>query len=264
MFYLTQALSIFKKKTVLSIFFVILTFGVFFLSANFNQLQTIVNQKLPKIENELYIDTLVHGSVNLSSFKRKVGELPGVKAIGQISKTKTLKEVAKLQQELKLTDTEVKELSVMNGVHVTLTKEVSQSSINLIKEYMTRLTGKEKIIIGQVRKKIENEKIFDGLITNLKKWPMQILLSVMGIFWLISFFMMRREIITTAFLLESFQRRSNVAFKICATMCGSVLSVSAAISILFFIPNIYYVAVLLVAVGLLTLSLNGKKVWARI
>ncbi len=263
MFYLKEAFKLFKKNPFLSVSMSVLTFALFFGVANFGDLQKVISKKLPHIENEHYFNTLISEKVSIFSVKRKIEGLPGVKEVKLLDKNSTKKRVKKISSSLKLSKKEASSLNTMVSLKIALTSEVSQSSINLIREYLTRLAGKDNILIGAVKKKISNEKIFKKLIVQIKKWPLQVAIAVTFLFWSTSFFLLRKEIMRVAYIIESFQRKKNVAFKIAAAQVGLIATGSFLISIIFYVPNWYAVLCFFIFISIFPLTLAGKRDWIK-
>jgi cell division protein FtsX len=263
MFYLKEALKVFRKNIFLSASLSVLTFTLFFSVANFGDLQKVISKHLPQVENEHYFNALVSEKVSISSVKRKIEGLPGVKSVKLLDKTGTKNKVKSVSSTLGLSKKEASSLNEMVSIKIALTSQVSQSSINLIREYLTRLAGKDNILIGAVKKKISNEKIFKSLLVQIKKWPLQSAIGVAFVLWMISFFLLRKEILRVAYIIESFQRKTNVALKISLAQLGVVVGASFTISILFYMPNWYAVIAFFAVISVFPLTLLGKREWIK-
>ena len=263
MFYLNEFLKIFKRNTFVALSFCLINILLFFTIVNFNSLQKSLSKRLPQIENEHYFNSLVSSTVNVKAIERKIKGLPGVKRTSLISKKEAHQNLKKLEGSLGLDALELQELKKMVTLKVVLDEKVSESSINLIREYLKRLVGVEKILLGAVKKKISKEKMFKHLVANVKKWPLQVGIAITVIFWMISLTALRKQVMTSAYLIESYQRKSKVAMKIsfAGIACLSILAL--AVSSIFFIPNWYAVAMFsILSIGVVTFS-SRKRSWVK-
>lgn len=263
MFYLKEALRLFQKNTFLSIVLSLFTFALFFGVANFNDLEKVVSKHLPKVENEHYFNAIIDKKVNISSIKRKIEGLPGVKSVSVLDKQDTTKKIRSVSSTLGLSKKEASSLNEMESLKIALTSQVSQSSINLIREYLTRLAGTDNILMGSVKKRISNEKIFKRLVAQLKRWPLQIGIGFVFLLWTISFFAMRKEILRVGYIIESFQRKKNVALKVATSFILLNLSVSFVLSLIFFVPNWYAVVAFIALISIFPFTLAGKREWVK-
>lgn len=264
MFYLIELYNFSKKHIFSTMTLSLLTFLCIGLISNFDYFQHRISNILPKIENQHYFNALVSNEVQLEFLKRKISELPGVIGFETVARDIQKKHIQKLNQEVNLTKEEMGEFSKMVSVQVSMTPELNQSSINLIREYMQRLAGSDNVVLGSVNKKLNNEFIFKNIIEIIKVWPLQILISVSLLFWIISFLTVRFEMNRIAFIIESFQRKKNVAFKLMLTFMVLHVGVAQVISFATLTPNIYTSMLVVAASMFVPYGLFGKKKWVKI
>lgn len=263
MFYLKEVLNLFKKNFFLTSSLGVLTFLLYLSVANFTDVQKVINSKLPQVENEHYFNALVNESINVFSVKRKIEGLPGVRGVMVLSEQDSLARLKGLTSALGLSNEEFSSLKEMVALKIALNSKVSQSSIKLIREYMVRLTGKTNILMGSVKYKISNERVFKKLIHNVKKWPLQIAIGVGFLLWSIVFFLLRREVVRVSYIVENFQRKKNVAMKMTLVMVGCFLIASSLVSLNFFNPDWTYTLGFVVIMMVFPFSLYGKKEWVK-
>jgi len=263
MFYLKEAFKLFKKNTFLSLALSLCTFALFFSVANFGDLEKVISKHLPQVENEHYFNAIVSKKVSIGPITRKIEGLPGVKSVKLLDKKGTKNKVRSVSSTLGLSKKEASSLNDMVSLKIALTSQVSQSSINLIREYLTRLAGSDNILIGAVKKKISNEKVFKNLIAQLKSKPLQVAIGVTFVLWMVSFFLLRKEILRISFIIESFQRKTNVALKVATSHLLLVVSLSFVISLVFYVPNWYAVVAFVFVMSIFPLTLLGKREWVK-
>ncbi len=258
MFYISETYNFIRKNIVktmvLSFFSVVLLFGF----CNFSYFQNEISKRLPTVDNQHYFNALVDHKINVFSIKRKIEELPGVTKFEVLGEEVTKLYLEDLNTSLNLSEEELVELSSMITIKVSMTPELNESSISLIREYMNRLAGSQNIMLGGVKKKINNEVVFKNLISIIKKWPLQIALSVLVAFWMVSFISIRNEIKKVSFIIENFQRKSNVAMKMTLSLTVVNLILGLVLSYLMFEPNFYSV-LLFCAISMFVPFAFGKR-----
>lgn len=264
MFYLTELFRFSKNNLLGQILFSFLTIALVVTVSNYDSFKTRISHALPSIQNEYYFNALVDGDLNTNSISRKISGLPGVKGIEAISATKSLAVTNQLKDTLDLDKQEITSIISMKGLKVILDEKVSSSSIDLIREYLVRLTGKDHVVLGAVRKKIANNQSWKEVMSELKKRPLQVLITVLALFWSVAFLAVKRNLRQISYLIEKFQRKKNVAVKMYFTNILVSVTLGCGISYAFFTPD--QLLAIIVCVALLATSTwytIGKLEWQR-
>ena len=264
MFYLGEILNIYKKNILISLYSIgtllILSISI----SNYKKIEKLIIKKLPRIENEHYFNSLFDIDENIESIKRKMRDLPGVKSIEVLDSKKFSSSLKSLNNYLDISTEEKQKLYANKVMKIYLSEKVSISSINLIREYLVRLSGEDKIILGKVKKKIINEEGYKKLLYNLQKWPLQILIIVFFLFWITSFHLLVNRISYYSFIIENFQRKKNVVLKLLLAHFSLIIASSCLINIFthslsnscFFL----FFSLFLFGIGFLNI---GKVKWRR-
>ncbi len=237
MFYLRELARFTKNNLFGQAVFSLLTISLVVTVSNYDSFKIRISNALPSIQNEYYFNALVDGNLNTSSISRKIEGLPGVKAVESISSTKSLAVTNQLKEVLALDKSDITEIVSMKGLKVVLDEKVSASSTDLIREYLVRLTGKDNVVLGSIRKKIANNESWKNVMTELKKRPLQVLIVVVSLFWLVAFASIMRNLKQISYLIEKFQRKKNVALKMYATNILTSTIVGCIVSFAFFAPD---------------------------
>ena len=167
-----------------------------------------------RIERPLpYFHALVSGHRAMSEVKRQLSSLPGVNSI-KARKTAHLQEQARVL----LSDLGLEELhqsQAYQGIQVFLNPALRARSYELIKEYLVRLLGKSKITFSALKyPAVATLKKRESSIRFLYQWGYPLLLTVFGLLWLLSFLAISADFQRYCYVIEQYQRRKRVAFKI--------------------------------------------------
>jgi len=232
MFYLNHFLKSLTSFKLNGLLFVLLT--VILTTALHNRSYV---QKLFSLANKTitrpYFNALVTNDVNLNTVARKLKKLPGVEAV-TIKKVNDVKdELGSLKGEL---DTDVLN-SLVNINYTSLTVELGRSlqarSQSLIREYLTRLVGKDSITISDIKKpKILKMKKNDPYLF-LNNWGDLYLIGLLTVIWFASCFSFSKYLNNYSYLIEKFQRKKKVGLKIFSF--GLVTTVTASL-----LGNLYF------------------------
>jgi hypothetical protein len=184
-----------------------------------------------------YFNALVTNDVNLNTVARKLKKLPGVEAV-RIKKVNDVKdELGSLKGEL---DTDVLN-SLVNINYTSVTVELGRSlqarSQSLIREYLTRLVGKDSITISDIKKpKTLKMKSNDPYLL-INNWGDFYIIGLLSIIWFATCFSFAKYLHNYSYLIEKFQRKKKVGLKIFSIGLGSIVAVSL-LGNLYFNPKV--------------------------
>ncbi len=252
MFYLVEFLKIMKTHIVLSSLFLVSTLGLVLVGSQYNTVYSRVLSKNSKEISGPYFSALIDKKMQLDGVIRRVQNLPGVVKV-EVSSEKQLKsEVQKLQSTFG--HEFVNNLTTLNmkNMKILLDVGIKDRSFTLIKEYIERLVGKKEVTIGALKypetNKRKTNKELDSILSYLNVYG----LIILGALWLISFILMVKLIHSKAFIIEKFQRRTLVAFKMVYSGLGTII-VLGTLGHYFLLGDIDYV-LSLVVLGMLAVS----------
>jgi hypothetical protein len=208
MFYLTQLLRIFFKRPLASFGLVVSTvFCSVLLSVNGQQLTS----HLGIVEHQPTADffhALVDGRQNHSRISRNLLELPMVVGVDLLSREDIASEVNQILGNLSTT----LGASALNldytGLKVYLDPTTSESSRELVRDYLVRLAGESNITLGALVRSVQTQAAFSV------KYIDYALYIVALFFWAMMMRLFISELAKQSYLIEQFQRRDRVALKI--------------------------------------------------
>ena len=225
MFYLVEFFKVMKSNIVLSILFLLSTTGLVFIGSQYTAVyNNLMAQSRPEASGP-YFSALIDKEMKLESIIRRVQNLPGVSKVEVSAQSSLRNEVEKLQETFG--SDFVKDLNSIKLKNITVLLEsgVQKRSFTLIKEYIERLVGKSEVTIGALKyPDTKHNQIGEGL---------QFILSYVNIYglfilgglWFISFILMVKLIHSKAFIIEKFQRRTLVTYKIIYSGLGAIILV---------------------------------------
>lgn len=215
MFYLKLLLKIWIKNPFKALANLALSLCFVLIAANYTALEALV-AKYYKIESSgPYFHALIPGKENSSWIARKIGDLPGVKKVEVISKDELGKQLkVGLGNIIEELPTELSNFQ-QSGLKVVFSSSLSTASQNLIRDYLLRLIGNEdQVVLGQTvddKKEIYEQ---DKAISKTKKYALPLAYALVIVFLLLSYFSFDKTIRHTCYLVERFQRRRRVSFKL--------------------------------------------------
>ncbi len=232
MFYLNQFFSHVKKYPLRG--FIFFSFGVVAVFFSFQKevLNSRIKDLIQNSERRSYFYALVSSKKNMGRLQRKLRILPGVKKV-QLLDSKVVQDKASLL--LKSYPMEIKE-EIFNlsyfGLKVVFDERAQKRAQQLIRDYLVRLVGEDDIILGAVKRFDPQRKA-----KKILKWidisGSYLILSTLFFVWLLSGVWISRPIKRVAYLMEQFQRRSNIALKTYAAGVALVILLGTTLALFY-------------------------------
>lgn len=233
MFYLTEYFRILQKNIVLSAIFIFSIISMVTLGYHMERIEKELEIS-NKTKSYPYFNALVTQKTNVSAIGRKLKQLPGVISVNHIKSKSIQKEVQKLQKQFG--DEILSGVAAINykNLKIELGRNLELKNQNLIKEYLQRLLGNKAVTISEIKLpkkiKIDNKSSVFTIVKNGHIYAFSI---VSGLF-LISLFLLMKPIKSHAYILEKFQRKSNVSLKMIMTITVMVSLIAYIINFLLF------------------------------
>ncbi len=213
MFYLKECLRIFKDNFLLTITLGVSTLALVSVSHHHAKIKDDLSLNKKSVSLP-YFNALITNKSKVDGIIRRMKKLPGVSGI-QVGSSKNIKqEIASLQKTFG--QNMIKGLTSIHyqKLKIELEKGLQAKSSNLIREYLTRLVGKDSITLGEVRQPKELKlKNNDPLLIFLKSIDIYAYFLFGGM-WILSAWLIFKSVNTSSFLIEKFQRRKNTNIKI--------------------------------------------------
>lgn len=218
MFYLSNFFKSFFHNPFKGSVFIAAT--VLFIGSAFvtGQVEKTLLKGVAKMERGASFFALIDSRENNNRVARKLRELPGVDKVRVLSKADVSSSLDELLKTLNVgVSRDLIDLS-FSGLKIEFQKGLPQRSQNLIRDYLTRLVGADKLTMGAINKEASDVKKKRGSFMVMIKTYLGPLMTVLfGLIWFILFITIRKDFIRTSYLSEQFQRRTNVPAKTLAT-----------------------------------------------
>jgi hypothetical protein len=240
MFYLNNFFKSFFHFPVRGVIFILAT--VLFVGSAFvtTKVERSLLKGVAKMEKGASFFALIDSKENNSRVARKLRELPGVEKVKVLSKADVSSSLDELLKTLNVgVSRDLIDLS-FSGLQIEFHKGLPQRSQNLIRDYLTRLVGADKLTMGAVNRESQDLKDKRGsFAVMIRTYLGPILTAFAGVFWFVLFIIFRKDFIRSSYLSEQFQRRSNVPAKtLAAGFALLFFGTAAAMYLLAGIPQI--------------------------
>jgi hypothetical protein len=232
MFYLKHFWEVTKNANLNGILFIILSILAITSVHHRSYFQNIFSMS-QKIISRPYLNALISDKVDLQSISRKISNLPGVEKVS-VKRTSDLgAEIANLEKEIGTGL--VQSLGDLNfaSINIELTSGISERSQALVREYLSRLAGKNTVAISNIKKPKAVTLSKNDPYQFVNNWGDWYIIAIILVLWLVSFVILTRSLRNYSYLIERFQRRKHVAFKIFITGFGTIVSAA-------FLLNMYF------------------------
>jgi hypothetical protein len=231
MFYLNQFIQNIKRHPVWGSAFLFTTLTLIMCAMNFTALESYIFKTSKNLQSGPSFHALISGDENYQRISRKLLELPGVQKVSHMSKVEIQSQVKSV---LKNVDFEMK-VEEMNlnyvGLRVTLDRGLQTRSQNLIRDYLVRLVGAEKLTLGAIKVTPKSEIIKNQIFSQFREWGVTIVSSSFVVIWALVAFGFSVQVKRSSYLIEQFQRRSKVGLKVMLIATMSIFGLAFALTI---------------------------------
>ncbi len=227
----------------------IVFFGMFVLvGLNYTNIENSLENKL-KMEKPLpYFHALISGKHQIESIQRRIISLPGVKRVRVKANEDLAAKAKEFALDFDLADLGV-ELSKFSGLQVYLNPDMNSRSFSLIREYISRLSGKDNVTFSPIKNPdLYMLKTKETFIKIIKKYGPLSLLALSLLLWVFSVWLTRKEFVRKMYLIEQYQRKDWVALKsflggnlvLITLLCLGILITFKTINIIFLFSVILF------------------------
>lgn len=255
MFYLNQFFQIFKQYPVRFLAFFITTGILFFTASHRDFVASKLGLNTQVQMDRPYFHALIPSQQNTSWLARKLRELPGVDAVEILPEQALNKQVKELLSGMEVDVIQAVGAMQLAGLKVIARPELEERSIELIKDYLIRLAGKETTV-GATVLALKNTK---KTTQTWQRFSVEIILACILFVWFASVAMLMKPLRRTAYLVEQFQRRRGVALKTWSIALSFACAIGVGVSFILSKPQLLSLAICL-AVALLSMTMYSRKV----
>lgn len=222
MFYLITFYKVLLQTPVKSLLFVGVGASIVIGVSHKENLDNFFSNKSESLRQGNYFYALISGKKNHASISRKIRELPGVESVDILPEKLVRKSASEIFEQSNLDIALLLEDFKYAALKVVFSETLQRRSQELIREYLGRLTGKRDVALGSIKKIEKNIEQKKGGSYLMRTWGVVVALSLMTVAWILLAQSYVKEVGKKAYLIESFQRRKGVTFKIA---CIGVLSI---------------------------------------
>ena len=197
-----------------STIFITLAWGIVFGLAQHKKLDKLFFKELP--DNRDYFYALISNKKNKNDISRKLKKLPGIDLIKTVSSDTIEQELVQVLRHSHLEEYMENAFEQLDhqGLKVIFSSNIKRHSQNLIRDYLVRLTGKENLTLGPIQKKASDVLKGKNPFVLFKKYGLSFLIGVGVLFWILLGTSYIRSFRDSAYVIENFQRRKGVSFKV--------------------------------------------------
>lgn len=249
MFYLTHFLKILQKSPVKGSLLVLFTLLVVVALGQKNFLQKNISGVFHAEDTGPYFHAIISGKENHMRISRQMAGLPGVQRVVTMAREEVEKKAKEALSVLQL-DKKLETFSMdYSGLKIILASDTSEGTQKLIREYLVRLGGAENVTLGALIRKAESRQKAEQTMTLFKIWGTPLLLCLVSIAWFVTLRLLSKPLNEIAFVIEQYQNRRLVGFKILLTGLVAIGMVGIALAIL--LGGVQWSAMILLPVLLL-------------
>jgi hypothetical protein len=259
MLYLASFYKVILKNPVKGLFFFIFSGLFIWTSAHFSHWESSISKYTRGKGQGSYFHVLFSGKENLAWIQRKIKGLPGVNQVQVLKKNVIQDQVKDILKDIGPGQMKnILKLDFM-GMKVGFKDKLNKRSQTLIRDYLYRLVGKDKVTMGPVKTPgllAQGQSVLNKL-KNVGIWS---ILSLLLFLWGANFFLLFPEVRKESYLIETFQRKKYVAAK--TLLCGlsSILVFWFLTTFLLKVPQM--TSILAIFIFVILFSGLGARKWS--
>ncbi len=257
MFYLSHFFQTVRQFPIRFLLIVISTIALFFSASHRDFINEVSGLNKTQQVFHPYFHALISSKQNIPWISRKLKELPGVEKVEILENEKLNQQVQSLLEGMDGDIAQaVGELSLA-GVKVVTRSELEERSIQLLKDYLIRLSGSDTTVGATVfppKKRLMSAYSWQS-------WFSEIIISICFISWVLSILAFTKPIKKSAYLIEQFQRRRNVAMKTWLSGACILVILSSGTTFLMKKPDLPALGICLFLVMCSSLFYSRKTSW---
>lgn len=255
MFYLKMYYKVLFKKPLATGMWLAGLAIVFFSFLGKAQINKVLTLEAGPQNHRPYFFAVMPKKVNAEYVKRKLLDLPGVDNVNVMAEESIIGHVKSVLESTQLDwDQGMIDLNYA-GLKVFLSPDLKPRSQSLIRNYLTRIAGEKDVTLGAVKKptqkksKVKLGEIFSHFVNYL---------PLVGVFLLtLSLWSVRAELGRESFIVETYQRRSQVFERGVAFAQAPLITILAFFAYFYGLPGV--VGLVIFSMSLVVILGLGKK-----
>jgi hypothetical protein len=212
MFYLSLFFKGFSHRPWTGVVWFISALTILAFSYKGPDILSFTNQNVAIVQDENpYFYAIMPKKINSEYIKRKILELPGVEKVLVLSEDKVSAQIKSILDQANIEwDNELMDVNY-SGIKISFSSDLKGSSQELIRNYLTRLTGKNEITMGAVKmpevKEVQERSLF-------VKNKFLFLSIVVAFVYFLSLGIIYRSLKEESFVFEQYQRKGQIYLKV--------------------------------------------------
>jgi hypothetical protein len=259
MFYIKQFFKITKENSLKGFLFLLISISFVLILGNWSFVKEKILNLYPDYMKGPSFYALISSSEDHLSIQRKLISLPGISSARILDKDLVNKQAEKIINNYQLKNDEMGTLDFI-GLEVMFDKNINERGQELIRNYLIKLAGENNITLGKTNylPEADNIKVLMDYINNDGIWIIGLLF---GGFWIFSLMIFKKEVKKASYLIEQFQRKRQVEFKI--LFSGIILVYFLSAGLIFLSPTPEWVSVFLIGIffSVVLIFSGGKRSW---
>ncbi|MBK23411.1 MAG: hypothetical protein CME70_05335 [Halobacteriovorax sp.] len=211
MLYLNLFINVLIKNPIKAVLFIVTGFSLSLLLGQSEKIQNSLMGSLPKMNETPHFFALIDNKVSSQSIRRKLMGLPGVMGVRNLPGDKIQKQLQTILGDVGEDLASEVGIPDVSGLKISFAPNLEVRSQRLIKQYLTRLTGEDKLTMGPtIGEEKKNKKWLTSFKDSLKLKIGTIVIAIASILYLFLGFGLGTDLGREAYLVERFSRRKNV------------------------------------------------------
>ena len=191
------------------------------------------NKSVAVKEVNPYFYAIMPKKINSGYVKRKLLELPGVEKVFVLSEENVSSQIKSILSAASIEwDEDLMDINYA-GIKVSLSPDLKGSSQDLIRNYLTRLTGKDEVTMGAI-KSPEVQKVESKSFYSENKFLVLSLVASLAYF--VALGMLYRSLKEESFVFEQYQRKKQIYLKAFSFSQAPILAAAILSFIIYKLP----------------------------
>ena len=192
----------------------------------------MIEQVTPEKMVNPYFVAVIDGSVDATKVRGLLAKLPGVLSIDDKESARSRSKLNALVGQLGSDYTLDAELMNFKSMRVVLSPSLSVESLDFVRDQVVKMGGAEHVTATEVKypevTAVMKAHPFYGFLAKAGDWGV---IALLGIFWIISYWLCYDVFRSRSYIIEKFQRKKLVAAKSIATGLGIVFALFTVLGI---------------------------------
>ncbi len=159
-----------------------------------------------------WFHAIVKGDQDIGVLSGKLREFPEVEEVALIEGEEITSRAKSLLESMGSMPLSLDGIETWKAIKVIFTPQSAIAGQELVREYLLKFVGTENLSAGSIRRPrtVEQEETISGMV---QRWVPVAMMAFVSMLWLVTWMKVSRAMMRRAYLMEKFQRRRFIAFK---------------------------------------------------